>query len=133
MISTILSWLTGAPLTKVTSALVDAYRARLTAQNDEQRIAAEQTIARLEAARDIALAETHDRWSATRIGRWLVVVPFGLWWTAIYLVQIVNPWFGLRLVVIDVPPHINDMATILIPAIILGDAGALLTRKLGGR
>jgi hypothetical protein len=45
-------------------------------------------------------------------------------------VQIINPWFGLSLVVVDVPKHINDMALVLIPAIVIGDAGALLARQL---
>lgn len=133
MLTTILSWLGGGPLTKITSALTDAYQAKLKATNDAAKLDAEKAIAKLEAARDIALAEAADRWSATRIGRWLVVVPFGLWWSAIYLVQIINPWFGLSLVVVDVPPRIFDMAQILVPAIILGDAGALAIRKIGRR
>ena len=133
MIGTILGWLTGGTLKQITSSLSDAYKAKLAAQNDAQRMEADLVIAKLEAARDIALAEASDRWSATRLGRLLIVVPFGLWWTAIYLVQIVNPWFGLALTVVDVPPHINDMARILIPAIILGDAGALIARKIGGK
>lgn len=131
--SWIVTLLTGGIVQQFTGPLVDAYKAKIGAKNDAERIEAEQTIARLEAARDIALAEAGDRWSATRLGRWLVVVPFGVWWTAIFMVQIINPWFGASLVVIDVPPHIYEMAKILIPAIILGDAGALVARKFGGR
>ena len=63
------------------------------------------------------------------MGRWLIVVPFGLWWAAIYLVQIINPWFGLDLTVIDVPARIHEMALILIPAIVIADAGALFARR----
>lgn len=122
--------LLGGLVEKFTGPLLDAYRAKLDAANDADRIAADETIAKLEAARDIALAEAADRWSATRVGRWLIVVPFGIWWTAIYLAQIVNPWFGLSLIVVDVPPHIHDMAKILIPAIVLADAGALVGRRL---
>jgi len=133
MLTTILSWLSGGVIKQFTGPLVDAYQARLKAKNDTQRLEADLTIKRLEAARDIALAEAHDRWSAVRLGRLLIVIPFGLWWTAIYTVQIVNPWFGWALVVVDVPQHINDMATILIPAIVIGDAGALIGRKIGGR
>lgn len=121
--------LTGGVIQQFTGPLLEAHRQRLEAQNSADRIAAEQEIARLEAARDIALAEQADRWSATRIGRLLIVVPFGIWWGAIYLVQIINPWFGLELVVIDVPPRIHDMALVLIPAIIIGDAGALVARR----
>lgn len=126
----LLKLLSGGVVQQFTGPLLEAHRLRLAAQNDAERIAAEREIARLEAARDIALAEQGDRWSATRLGRLLIVLPFGLWWAAIYLVQIVNPWFGLSLVVIDVPPKIHDMALILIPAIILGDAGALVARHI---
>lgn len=115
---------------KFTGPLLAAYQAKLAAQTDKDRLSAEQTIKSIEAARDIALAEAADRWSATRLGRLLIVVPFGMWWAAIYSVQIINPWFGLALVVVDVPKHINDMALILIPAIVIGDAGALLARQL---
>lgn len=121
--------LTGGIVQQFTGPLLEAHRQRLEAQNNAERIAAEQEIARLESARDIALAEQADRWSATRIGRLLIVVPFGIWWSAIYLVQIINPWFGLQLVVIDVPPRIHDMALVLVPAIIIGDAGALAARR----
>lgn len=126
----LLSLLTGGVVEKFTGPLLDAYKAKLNAQNDSERLEAEHTIRRIEAARDIALAEAADRWSATRVGRWLIVVPFGLWWSAIYLVQIVNPWFGLSLRVVDVPPHIHNMALILIPAIVIGDAGAFIVRRL---
>ncbi|MFC6493397.1 hypothetical protein [Ancylobacter dichloromethanicus] len=84
-------------------------------------------------ARDIALAESADRWSATRIGRWLIVTPWGIHWALIYLVSIINPNLGTTFVVQAVPTAVNDMALVLIPAIIIGDAGALAVRKLGGR
>lgn len=131
--SWLLSLLTGGVVEKFTGPLLDAYKAKLNAANDADRIAAEQTIKRIEAARDIAVAEAADRWSATRVGRWLIVVPFGLWWSAIYIIQIVNPWFGLSLVVIDVPERIHQMALILVPAIIIGDAAALIGRRVSGR
>ena len=89
--SKLLSWLTGGVIQQFTAPLLEAHRQRLAAQNSTDRIAAEQEIARLEAARDIALAEQGDRFSATRIGRLLIVVPFGLWWAAVFAVSIVNP------------------------------------------
>lgn len=130
----VLSWLTGPIIEKFTGPLVEAYRLRLEARNDSERLEAERAIAGLEAARDIALAEAHDRFSATRIGRTLIVVPYGLWWTALYLVQIANPWLfepalGVTLIVYDVPPHINEMAKILIPAIVVGDATVFAAKK----
>ena len=129
LISTILSWLSGGVIKQFTDPLLRAHELRLNASTKEQVLAAENEIKRLEAARDIALIEAYDRWSATRIGRLLIVVPFGLWWAAIYLVQIINPWFGLNLVVVDVPPRIHDMALILIPAILIADAGGLVARR----
>lgn len=129
MLSAILSWLTGGAIKQFTDPLVRAYEAKLAATNDADRMAAERDIAAISAARDIAVAEAGRAWSATSVGRWLIVVPFGLWWSAIYLVQILNPWFGWSLVVVDVPPRIHDMAVILVPAIVLADAGALAIRR----
>lgn len=130
MISWLTKFLAGGVVEKFTGPLLAAWEAKLSADTDAKRLAADRAIKSIEAARDIAVAEASDRWSATRVGRWLIVVPFGLWWTAIYLVQIVNPWFGLSLVVVDVPPHIHNMALILVPAIVIGDAGALIARRL---
>ena len=128
-ISTILNWLGGGVVRQFTDPLLAAYQAKLVAANDHEKLALERDIAALTAARDIALSEAADRWSATRLGRWLIVVPFGLWWSAIYMVQVINPWFGLALVVVDVPQHIHQLALVLIPAIVLGDAAALVTRR----
>lgn len=126
IIKGVLGWITG----DLTGALERAYRAKLEASTDEKRLAAEQRIRLIEARQEIAVQEARDRWSATRIGRLLVVVPFGLWWAAIYLVQIVNPWLGLELSVVDVPPHIHDMALVLVPAILIADAGSVAVRAM---
>ncbi|OWV77422.1 hypothetical protein ATY76_04595 [Rhizobium sp. R339] len=129
-----MSWfakfLFGGVMEAFTAPLLSAWKAKLDAETDEKRLAAEQAIKGIEAARDIAVAEAADRWSAMRVGRWLIVVPFGIWWASIYLVQIVNPWFGLHLVVVDVPPDIHSMALVLVPAIVIGDAGALIARRI---
>ncbi len=122
--------LLGGVVEKFTAPLERAWKAKLDADNDAARIEADRAIQSIENHRDIALAEAADRWSATRVGRWLIVVPYGLWWAAIFLVQIVNPWFGLDLVVFDVPARIHDMAKILIPAIVIGDGLAFAARKL---
>lgn len=129
MLSAILNWLGGGVLSQFTGPLLAAYQAKLAASNDAERIEAEKTVTRIEAARDIALAESGRAWSATSVGRWLIVVPFGIWWAAIYLVQIINPWFGLALVVIDVPSRIHDMALVLVPAIVIADAGTFAVRR----
>lgn len=133
MLNAILNWLGGGIVKQFTDPLLAAYQAKLNAKNDTDKLDAELTIQRIEAARDIALAEAGRAWSATSVGRWLIVVPFGLWWSAIYLVQIINPWFGLELVVIDVPARIHDMALVLVPAIVIADAGAFAARSIGRR
>lgn len=131
MLGTILNWLGVGIVKQFTGPLLAAYQAKLNAKNDTERLDAELTITRIEAARDIAVAEAGRAFSATSVGRWLIVVPFGLWWTAIYLIQIINPWFGLDLVVVDVPPRIHDMALVLVPAIVIADAGAFAARRFG--
>jgi hypothetical protein len=130
MLSTILSWLSGGIIGQFTKPLLEAYQARLKAQNDHERLEADMTIARLEAARDIALAEASDRWSATRVGRWLIVVPWGIWWAYGCLIQIINPLLGLSLTVVALPPGWDSTAMVLIPAIVIGDAAALTARRL---
>lgn len=125
-----LNWLGGGIIGQFTKPLLEAYQARLKAQNDHERLEADKTIARLEAARDIALAEASDRWSATRVGRWLIVVPWGIHWALIYAVSIINPNLGTGFVILAVPPAINDMALILVPAIVIGDAATFAVRKL---
>lgn len=131
MLSVILNFLGGGIIGQFTKPLLEAYQARLKAQNDSERIEADMAIARLEAARDIAVAEAADRWSATRVGRWLIVVPWGIWWAYGCLIQIANPLFGLSLTVVALPPGWDSTAMVLIPAIVLGDAAALTARKIG--
>lgn len=125
----LLSLLGAGIIERFTGPLLEAYRVKQAADNDADKLEAERDIARLEAARDIALAEAGRAWSATSLGRWLIVVPFGIWWAAIYLVQIINGLAGTGFVIIDVPPRIHEMALILIPAIVIADAGALFVRR----
>lgn len=133
MLSMILNFLGGGIISQFTKPLLDAYNARLKAQNESERLEADMTIARLEAARDIALAEASDRWSATRVGRWLIVVPWGCWWAYGCLIQIINPLLGSELVVVALPPGWDKIAMVLIPAIVLGDAGALVGKQIAAR
>jgi len=129
MLQAILAFLGGGIVKQFTDPLLAAYQAKLTAKNDTEALEAERTIKGIEAARDIAVVEAGRAWSATSVGRWLIVVPFGLWWAAIFALQIINPWFGLDLVVIDVPPDIKDMAKILVPGIVLADASLLIAGR----
>lgn len=106
--------------------LRQAYQAKLDAQNDSERIRLEGEISRIEAAIESQRAANADRWSATSMGRYLIVLPWGIWWTAIYLDSI----FAFSWNVLAVPPAIHEMAKILIPAIVIADAGALSLRRL---
>ena len=120
----------GGVIEKFTSPLLEAYQAKLSAQNDEQRIALEHDIQRMENMRDLAMAEAGDKWSATRMGRWLIVVPFGVWWMLIFVVSILNPLFGLALTIDDIPQWIKDMAFYLVPAIVVADVGNSVARRV---
>lgn len=58
---TILKWLTGGVLEKVTDKLAQAYEAKLRAETDEQKLEAEITIAQLEVRQNVLIAE-QGRW-----------------------------------------------------------------------
>jgi hypothetical protein len=123
-----LNWLAGGVIGQFTGPLLDAYKAKLAADGDQQKLAAQRDIDAISTARDIAVADLQHRWSATAIGRWLIVVPWGLYWAAGCLIQLLNPWFGLHLVVVALPPGWDNTAMVLIPSIIVGDAGAFIAR-----
>ncbi len=127
----LLDWLGGGIIRQFTDPLLAAYQAKLTAQNDADRLIAEQVITKIEAARDIAVIEAGRAWSATSVGRWLIVVPWGIVWAYGCLIQIANPLFGWGLVLVALPPGWDDMAKVLIPAIVIADAGAFAVRRFG--
>lgn len=114
---------------EVTDPLLRAYEAKLNATNDTERIAAERDIAGIEARASIAAIEAADRWSARRIGSLLVVVPFGLWFGSVYMVSILNGLLGWQLVILDVPPRIDEIAMILVPTILASEVfGGAMSR-----
>lgn len=125
--------LLGGGVKQFTDPLLAAYQAKLAATNDADRLKAERDIEAIAAARDIAVMEAGRAWSATAVGRWLIVVPWGLWWAYGCLIQIVNPLFGLHLVVVALPPGWDNTAMVLIPAIVIADAGTFAARTIGRR
>lgn len=133
MLSAILKWLGGGVIGQFTAPLLQAYQAKLNAQNDTERLDAELTISRIEAARDIAVVEAGRAWSATSVGRWLIVFPWGVWWAAIFAVSIINPLLGTNFTIHAVPADIREMAMVLVPAIVIADAGALAARSIARR
>ena len=120
MLATILGFLSGGIVKQFTDPLLEAQKVRLQASNSHERLEADKMIEQIESARSIALVEAHDRFSATRIGRLLIVVPYGIWWSLIFFVSIINGLFGTSLTILDVPNKIHDMAAILVPAIVIG-------------
>lgn len=120
------SLLFGSPGGGISGAIERAYTAKINATTDQARIDADKDLARLEVAARMAEAANADRWSATSIGRYLIVVPFGVWWAAIYVDSIINASWD----VLAIPPAIMDMAKILVPAIVIADAGALTAKRL---
>ena len=76
MLRPILDWLGGGVIKQFTGPLLAAYQAKLDAQNDAERLAAEQQIAFFEG--QIALAQTaaqNDKWWSTRelIGKCVLI------------------------------------------------------------
>lgn len=121
----ITSWLFGGGISALADQFRRAYELKLMAETSEQKLAAEIDIQRIEAAMAMAEAANADRWSATSIGRYLIVVPFGLWWTAIFIDSI----FIFEWDVLAIPPAIMEMSVWLIPAIVVGDVGRSIFRR----
>ena len=92
----------------------------------KDRIAAQTRVHSIEASIAAARLANEDRWSATSLGRYLIVVPFGVWWTAVFL----DSTFGFAWDPLALPAKIDAMARILIPAIVIADAGALSIKSL---
>lgn len=112
-------WLLGGGVNKIADRLGDAYEAKIRAQTNAQKLAADLDIQRLENALRMTEAANADRFSATSLGRYLIVLPFGAWWTAIFIDSIFNASWD----VLALPPAIMELAVWLIPAIIVGDVG----------
>lgn len=115
----IASWFFGGGASGLAGQLRQAYQAKLDASTKEQVLAAELDIQRLENAVSMAQAANDDRWGATSIGRYLVVVPFGLWYSAIMLDSI----FAFEWDVLALPAEVMELSIWLFPAIIVGDLG----------
>ncbi|MCW2309753.1 hypothetical protein [Rhodobium gokarnense] len=122
---TLLAWLTGG----VADRLIEAYRAKLTAENDADRIAADVRIKSLEAKRDLAVAEAGFFWSATRLGRFLFAVPLGLWYAA----GVLDSIFLFDWNVAALPSQFWDIAQVVIPALFLSETAQIGLRHWGNR
>ena len=102
-----------------------AYEAKVTAETSEGKMVAERDIARISAGIEMARISASDRWGATSLGRYLIMLPYGVWWAAVHLDSIIDASWS----VLALPPQIHGMAQILIPAIIIADGAALAARR----
>ena len=121
MLAILTKFFLGGGVSALAGRLADAYEAKVRAETDEQRLAAEVDISRIQSAIEMAKVANEDRLSATSIGRYLIVVPFGLWYTLIFLVSIINPIFGTNLIILDIPPKIWEISLWLVPVIVAGE------------
>lgn len=124
----VLSWLTGGGLAGLADQFRKTYELKLQADNDEQRLALDMDLARIEAAMHMATVANQDRWSATSIGRYLIVIPFGVWYTLV----IADSIFSFDWVILALPQNIMDLSVWLFPAIIIGDLGKTVFRPRRG-
>lgn len=126
MIASIIAWLTGGGINLLVSRWTALESERLRAKNDEDRLQLEWQQSRIEAQLRMAEIATRDRWSATSIGRYLIVIPFGVWYSLI----IADSIFAFEWNVLALPPAIMDLSMWLFPAIIVGDLGkSVLSRR----
>ena len=90
MLGVILNWIGGGVIGQIGDQLNSAYKAKLEAKNDEDRIAAEVKIETLSAQRDVLVAEQNDR--LTKWIRPAFALPFVLY---IWKVIVWDNLFGL--------------------------------------
>ncbi len=125
MLGAVLRFFGGGVLQDLVGQVSRAYEMKLRAENDADRIAAELDIQRLENAIAMAQIASADRWSATSLGRYLIVIPFGLWYTAIMADSI----FAFEWDVLALPDRVMALSEWLFPAVIVGDVGKFIFRR----
>lgn len=86
MFAAILSWFVGGGLSSIEQGLVAAYQAKLTAQNDAQRIAADQTIATLQAQQAVMVGSA-GKFSLDAIMRFAFAAPFAIYYAKLILLD----------------------------------------------
>lgn len=113
MIGVILKWLTGGGIAAIGAELRQAYEAKLQAQTDAEKLAAEETIARLEAQQSILLAE-QGRWLTAWV-RPAIALPFVIYlWKLIIYDKVLG--YGST---DDLSPNLWNMMTVIIGAYFL--------------
>lgn len=115
----VVRWLTGGGLNGLAEQFRLAHEAKIKATTHDQKLAADLDMQRIEAMVQMTQLANADRWSATSIGRYLIAIPFGLWYSLI----IADSIFAFEWDVLALPPAIMDLSIWLFPAIIVGDLG----------
>lgn len=133
IIGSIISGFFGSGLGQITSALKDAYQAKLNAQNETERLEADQNIATLEAQRAVLVAEAASGGFQSWI-RPLFALPFVVWtWVVVFVDPIGCKWlFGHACSTDPLSPAMSNMMAIVVGAYFIGRTAEKVTRIFKG-
>jgi hypothetical protein len=123
MIGIVLKWLTGGGIAAIGGELRAAYEAKLKATNDSEKLAAEETIARLEAQQSIILAE-QGRWLTAWV-RPAIALPFVIYIWKLVVYDKVLGWGATD----NLSPELWNMMTVIIGAYFLTRPFETLLRR----
>lgn len=113
MIGLVLKWLGGGGIQAIGGELRAAYEAKLRAQTDAEKLAAEETIARLEAQQSILLAE-QGRWLTAWV-RPMIALPFVIYLWKLIIYDKVLAWGATD----NLSPELWQMMTVVVGAYFL--------------
>lgn len=113
MIGVVLKWLTGGGIKAIGGELRAAYEAKLKAQTDQEKLAAEETIARLEAQQSILIAE-QGRWLTAWV-RPMIAAPFVIYIWKLVVYDKILGWGATD----DLSPQLWQMMTVVVGAYFL--------------
>lgn len=113
MIGAILSWLGSGGIKAIGGELRAAYEAKLKAQTDAEKLAADETIARLEAQQSVLLAE-QGRWLTAWV-RPMIALPFVIYIWKLVVYDKILGWGTTD----DLSPELWQMMTVIIGAYFL--------------
>ena len=126
MIGAILSWLGSGGIAAIGGELRAAYEAKLKAQTDQEKLAAEETIARLEAQQSILIAE-QGRWLTAWV-RPMIALPFVIYLHKLIIWDKVLGWGSTD----NLSPELWNMMTVVVGAYFLTrPIETVLRRKRG--
>lgn len=112
--------LSGGGLADTAERIAERLAALRDAESEVEKAEIEREIVQLKAIRDLQAPSSSRLFSPMMIGQYLIVIPFGLWWAAVFAVSILNKNIGTAFVIDNIPPHLFEMAEWLIPVIVVG-------------